>query len=208
MTTQTNVALGAPAQADPIRRMLCESVYLLTGFPIALASCVVLITGLSMSIGAVILVGLPMAIATLLVARGFARLERARLRALGYDLPPAAYQPIGAGFRGWLGVLRDHQSWLDVLHGIVVMPLATITWCVAVVWWSGAFFGLAYWWIKLWLQPFGNTLFRAFAPDADSVEVLVYTAVGLTLLMSVIPVIHRCTLMHIAVDRLLLDSSL
>jgi Putative sensor len=72
-----------------------------------------------------------------------------------------------------LGILRDPQSWLDVLHGIVVMPLSTITWSVAVLWWSGAFFGLAYWWLELWLGPWRSGLFRAFGPNADSVEVLV-----------------------------------
>ena len=206
MTTQMGVSRGAPAHADLLRRMLRESLYLLTGLPIALASCVVLITGLCMSVGAVILVGLPVAILTLLVARGFARLERARIRTIGYSLPPAAYPPVGAGFRSWLGILRDAQSWLDVLHGIVVMPLSTITWCVAVVWWSGAFFGLAAGWLHLWLHPAGNRLFRAFGPEAESIEVLVYTGVGLVLLMSLIPVVHGCTLAHLAVDRLLLGS--
>jgi signal transduction histidine kinase len=206
MTTQMGVSTGALAHADPLRRMVRESVYLLTGLPIALASCVVLLTGLSISVGAVILVGLPVAIVTLLVARGFARLERTRIRAVGFDLPPAAYHRIGAGFRSWLGVLRDPQSWLDVLHGIVVMPLATITWCVAVVWWSGAFFGLAYRWLQLWFHPSPAGLFGAFGPNADAVQVLVYTGVGLALLMSLIPVIHWCTLVHVAVDRLLLGS--
>jgi signal transduction histidine kinase len=207
MTAQMSVPFPARAHDDPLRRMLQESLYLLTAFPIALASFVVLITGLSMSIGSVILVGLPMAVVTLLVARAFARLERARLRALGHDLPPAAYQPTGAGFRGWLGMLRDPQSWLDVLHGIVVMPLAMITWTVAVMWWSGAFFGLAYWWLEASFGPSQNRLFRAFGPNADSVEVLVFTSVGLLLLLSLTPVIHGCTLVHVGVDRLLLARS-
>jgi signal transduction histidine kinase len=206
MTTQTSLQLEDQTRADRFRRVLSESAYLLTGLPIAVASCAVLIIGLSTSIGAVILVGLPIAIVTLLIARAFARLERARVRGLGYDLPPAEYPPVGRGFRSWLGVLRDSQSWLDLLHGIVVMPLTALTWSIVIVWWSGAFFGLSYWWIKLWFQPSGNTLFDAFGPDAAFVEALVFTAVGASLLISLMPVIHRCTLMHVAVDRLLLGS--
>ena len=55
-----------------------------------------------MSMGSVILVGLPAAIGTLLTARGFAKIERKRLRALGYDLPPATYRPITSSARTWL----------------------------------------------------------------------------------------------------------
>jgi hypothetical protein len=56
MTNQTAVSTGAPAHADPLRRMRRESVYVLTGFPIALVPFSVLIVGLCMSLGGVILV--------------------------------------------------------------------------------------------------------------------------------------------------------
>jgi DNA-binding CsgD family transcriptional regulator len=129
---------------------------LLTGLPIALVSFAVLIVGLCMSLGAVILVGLPVALVTLLVARGFARLERARLGAVGS----------------------------------LAMPLSTITWCVAVVWWSGAFFGLSSWWLHIWFK------------------VLVYTGLGLVLLLSLMPVIHGCTLMHVRLTSSVLDPEI
>src|ERR1043166_7094901 len=71
---------------------------------------------------------------------------------------------------------------------------------------SGAFFGLSSWWLHVWFHPSGNALFRAFGPDAESIEVLVYTGVGLVLLLSLVPVIHGCTLMHVALDQLLLGN--
>src|SRR5579859_7588069 len=206
MTTQSSAAIQGPADVEPFKRLLAETAYLLTAFPIALASCVVLLCGLATTIGAAILVGLPLAIATLFVARLFARFERARVRALGYDLPPAAYQHASGRFRTWLAVLRDPQSWLDLLHGIVVMPLSVVTWVVAFFWWAGAFVGLASWWLTALFGPSNNRIFDAFGTDADTVAVRVYTVVGFGLLMTLMPVLHRCTLLHVAVDRLLLGS--
>ena len=197
MTTTTETG-------DPLRRMLRESAYLLTGLAISLASFTVLMCGLSMSIGAVIIIGLPAAIGTLLIARGFANLERARMRALGFDVPRALYSPVNMSLRSWLGVLRDSQSWLDVLHGIVVMPLTAITGSVTIAWWAGALFGLS----SLWLKPWQSFVapFQPFRSAEDVVGVIVFTAVGLALLMSLIPVVHRLALVHIAVDRLLLGN--
>jgi signal transduction histidine kinase len=206
-TTQTAISVQAPAApAGSLSRMLRESLYLVTGLPVAAASFTLLMCGLSTSVSAVILVGLPAAIVTLLVGRGFAKLERVRVRALGYDLPPAIYRPLGGQFRTWLGVLRDSQSWLAVLHGIVVMPLAIITFTIAVFWWFGALVGLSYWWLKLSFQPIGNTAFRVFGPNAGFAEAIIFAGIGLALLMSLIPVIHRLALMHVAVDRLLLGN--
>src|SRR5690242_3604912 len=136
--SQMDKSLTDAAPSDSLRRMLRESMYLASGLPVAIASFTVLMCGLSMSVSAVILVGLPAAILTLLVARGFAKLERARMYALGYDLPPATYRPLSGQFRTWLAILQDSQSWLDVLHGIVVMPLAVITFTIALFWWSAA----------------------------------------------------------------------
>ena len=189
---------------DPLLRMLRESAYLLTGLPIALASFAVLICGLSMSISAVIIIGLPAAIGTLLIARGFANLERARMRALGYNVPRALYPPVSSSLRSWLGVLRDSQSWLDLLHGIIVMPLTAITWSVTIAWWAGALFGLSSFWLKPWQSSVAP--FQPFRSAEDVVGVMVFTAIGLALLMSSIPVIHRLALVHFAVDRLLLGN--
>ena len=206
MTTQASIFGGASLPVDPFRRLLRESVYLLSGLPIAVASFAVLTCGLCTSIGAVILVGLPAAIGTLLIARGFARVERARMRAIGYDLPPATYAPLTNRVRTWLGVLRDSQSWLDLVHGIVVMPLTVITWSIAVAWWSGAFIGLSSVWIETWFRPTGIAGFDAFDPAYEAATAIIFTSVGLALLLSSAPVIHRLALVHVAVDRLLLGN--
>jgi signal transduction histidine kinase len=186
--------------------MLRETAYLLSGLPIALTSFAVLISGLCMSVFAVILFGLPAAIGTLLTARGFAKVERTRVRALGYELPPATYRPITSRPRTWLDVLRDSQSWLDLLHGIVVMPLTMVTWLIAAAWWAGALIGLSSVWLEVFTQPGGNSVFERLGPAEAALRVSVLTATGLALLLSTVPVMHRLALVHLAVDRLLLGN--
>lgn len=207
MTTYMGTFREPPSlPADPFPRMLRETAYLLSGLPIAAASFVVLICGLSMSLSAVIVFGLPAAIGTLLAARGFAKIERTRLRALGYDLPAATYRPITTKVRTWLEVLRDPQSWLDLLHGIVVLPLTMLTWLIAVAWWAGSLIGLASVWLEVLLRSSGTAVFDGFGPAAAAVRVSILTAIGLALLLSTVPVMHRLVLVHLAFDRLLLGN--
>ncbi len=64
-----------------------------------------------------------------MVARGFARFERLRIRGmLGRPAPTPAYvcAPAGAGFwRRMLTPLKDPQSWLDVVWSIVGLVTGT-----------------------------------------------------------------------------------
>lgn len=185
-----------------------ESVYLLTSFPIALISFVLLITGLATSAGLVIVwVGVPLAAATLVAARFFAILERARLRGVGVHLPSPTYRA-GTGKWAWLIVLRDPQYWLDALHGIASMPLATVTWSVVLVWWAGAVGGLSAW---LW-QPYltvddsTRTLSDVLGWTGPGAEQLAYSAVGAFFLLTLIPLTRGCVILHAGLARLLLGS--
>ncbi len=152
-------AVPATRTTGWLPRLLRESAYLLTGFPLAVASFTILLTGLVTSVSLLIIwVGVPLAVLTLAVARVFATLERARLRGLGMDIPKAYYRRVQPGWRGWLGTLRDPQSWLDTLHGLLIFPIAIFTFVVTVTWWAGAAGGLTYWFWSQWLPE----------PDADS----------------------------------------
>src|SRR4051794_34552803 len=119
-------------------RLAVDSAYVLTGLPVAIISFVLIVTGISLGVGLLItLIGIPVLLATLFVARELARLERRRLRWLGdHDVPDPVYQPRDRpGLVGWLRMLRDPQAGRDVVHALVIFPVATITWSVAVVWW-------------------------------------------------------------------------
>ncbi len=158
-------AMSSPAYAVPtgspaarwLRHLGHDSLYLLTGFPIALVAFVVLVVGLSLSAGLLVtFLGLPVAVVTLMVARGFANLERVRLPyVLGRPMAPARYRRSGEGLKGFLGHLIDGQLWLDTLHGIVVFPIAVVTWSLSVAWWASAL-GATTWPLWSWAVPDGD----------------------------------------------------
>lgn len=90
----------------------------------------------------VVWVGLPILVAGVLVAHGFAMADRAlQSTILGTELPtPApARAPSGAGrVRRLLSPLTDPQSWLDSLWVLVSFLLALITVPLALAWTVGA----------------------------------------------------------------------
>lgn len=135
-----------------LRRLVRRSIYLLTGFPLALAAFVAVVTGLSLGAGLLItVVGIFVLTIALVVARGFATVERARLVLLMDSRPaPMVYRRAEPG-DGWLKrvtlPLRDPQSWRDAIHALVAFPVAVAVWVVAVTWWTVALGGLSYlWW--------------------------------------------------------------
>lgn len=110
--------------------------YLLAGFPLGIVAFVVAVTGLSVGAGTLVVwVGLPVLVATLAAARGFAGAERALVRAAGRPLPPHHYaEPRGRGIRRLLSRLGDPQSWRDLLHAVIAFPVHVTTSVVAVTW--------------------------------------------------------------------------
>ncbi|GAB1640800.1 sensor histidine kinase [Krasilnikovia sp. MM14-A1259] len=131
-----------------LRRAVVDTVYLFTGFPLALAGWIVALVGLTTGAGlAVIVVGVPVLMLTVLAVRGLAQIERLRIRGvLGDPDTRAAYRraaPGTAPVRRWLIPLTDLQSWLDVAHTVAVFPLALLTWSVALLWWVTALAGVS-----------------------------------------------------------------
>src|SRR3954451_20822044 len=106
MTTTLTTTTPGTTQRRPhwLRRTARDSVYLFTGFPIAIVSFSVLVslfaTGASLLIT---LVGLPVIVLTWLLARQFARLERRRIGWVsGRPAAEPAYRPRTGG---WVGTL-------------------------------------------------------------------------------------------------------
>lgn len=135
--------------ADRRRRLRVpeSAAYVLTGFPIAVAAFVVLLPGLALGLGTLpIVVGVAVLALTLLVARGFATVERARLDLLlRTRVPRPAYRPTGGGpVRTVVAAGADPRRWLDLLHGIVGFPVAVATFSISVGWFAGAASGLGY----------------------------------------------------------------
>jgi hypothetical protein len=117
-----------------------RSLHLLLDLPLGIVSFTVATTLLALSAGLVItLVGVPLLLVTLLAARLFGRLERARARVLlDVDLPePAAPH----GWRGWL---TDAPSWRALGYSLLLFPVGLVTGEVTLIGWSTALAAIAF----------------------------------------------------------------
>ena len=98
----TTFPLQAPARLRGVRRVLYESGYALSAFPIALVAFIVVVIDLSLGVALAIFIGGILLISVgIMVARGFARFERIRMRGmLGRPAATPRYvcAPSGSGF--------------------------------------------------------------------------------------------------------------
>lgn len=132
-----------------MRRVLLDTRYTLVGFPTAVIGFVIMLAGFAAGVGtAIVWLGVPLLAGTLLAARGFADAERGWLSDV-LDRPPVRprYKPAppGAGrFRRVVNPLTSGQSWLDLLHGIINLPFAILSFVLTVVFWALPLAGLTY----------------------------------------------------------------
>lgn len=195
-----------------LRRLGIHSIYVLTGFPLALVGFVVIITGLSLGFGlAITIIGIPILIGVLLAARGLAQLERMRFeRMLAIDPGQDHYRGSSSedgSLKRLLTPLIDMQSWLDALHAIISFPVTILTWTVAIAWWTTAVGGTT-WALWGWSVPNGT--------DNDDLPELIglgsnyvvragfYTVIGLVCAVSLPFVMAGLAQITAAAGRLLL----
>jgi signal transduction histidine kinase len=196
MTVITASAPDRSSLPGVLRQVGNDLIYLFTGFPIALVSFVVLVTGLALSAGLLVtLLGLPVAVFTLAIARQFATLERHRLRLVSPSPPSGVtYRPRGEGLSGLLAPLRDGQRWLDALHGIIVFPVAVVTWSLTITWVTAVLGGITY---PLWSWALPEetpdqdfTLPELLGVQSTLGQILFHVLLGL-LMMLVLPYVLR-----------------
>ncbi|GAB2655736.1 sensor domain-containing protein [Nocardia goodfellowii] len=176
-----------------IRRLGHDFAYTFLGLPLAVVSFSLLVPLLAASIGTmVIFLGIPLLALTLLLARGFADIERVRLQQLtGQAIPRPGYGKTveGSGwFRRITAPIRQSQSWLDLLYPVVNLPIAIVTFVLPVVWWSMTLGGLTFW------------FWGRFIPHGDDHDIFIETIMGTdtahnrTILYTIIGVIALITL--------------
>ncbi|MDT7545541.1 MAG: hypothetical protein QOE99_1651 [Actinomycetota bacterium] len=209
MTTTTYVE--APSQPMPwLQRLRNDTVFLLTGFPIAIASFTVLVTGVSASAGLLItLIGVPLLVATLYAARGFAWAERRRIGWIsGTSADAPVYRSWSRGPLGWLETLRDKQSWLDLAHGLLLLPVTIVSWTVAVTWWLLALFSIP-WPLYGHAIESGNDsgsrdVLRHIGVDSYAGRSICYVVFGLVMLVTLPFVLRATTAVQVRITRSLL----
>jgi signal transduction histidine kinase len=197
-----------------LRQLGIDSGYVLLGFPLAIASFTMVVTGLSVGVGTlVIVIGLPVIVGTLLAARLFADAERLRFPAvLRRPRTRPAYRSATPGATVWkrLGTpLTDGQSWLDAVHALARFPISVATFCIVISWWAVAIAGtLTVAWD--WAIPRGpdNTSLAQLIGLGDSAIARIgfQTAVGLVCLIALPGVVRGCALLEAGFARALLSG--
>lgn len=208
---------AAPAQPQRIgwlRSLAGDSGYLLSGFPLAVASFSVIVTGLSAGVGLlVIVVGLPVLTLTVLLARLFADIERFRIPGVLHRARTRpTYRTSQAGQRFWKRIttpLTQTQSWLDVAFTLLIFPIAVFTFCVVVSWWAVAIGGtltVAWDW-SIPRGPDNKSLAELIGlGDSTFARIGFQTAVGLLCLITLPAVVRLCALTQAGFSRMLLTG--
>ncbi len=196
------------------RQLGADSVYLLAGFPIAIVTFVLLVVTFALGVGLLVTVaGLPILVGSLYLARGFADLERLRLRPVLFrSVRRPVYRP--ATGRSWLrrmvSTLGRAQYWLDLVHGVFGLILAVVTFSIAVAWWAvalGGTFTFAY----DWAIPRGEDNqdlpeLIGWSHGETGPRLLMYTGIGLFALVTLPFVLRGCTAVKASFSRALLTT--
>src|SRR4051794_9173850 len=139
------------SRAALARRLGCDTAYLLLALPAGILTFTVVVTGWALGLGLLItLVGLPVILATIVISRWMARLERRRA-ALVLGRPVVeAYAPLEGGLLARLrAAVGDPQTWKDLVWHLLLLGIGIADFTIAVTAWGTAL-GLlsmpAWWW--------------------------------------------------------------
>lgn len=192
-------------------RLVRETGYALSAFPIALLAFVVCVTGLSLGVGLLVLVpGIFVLAATALVARGVGHAQRIRLRALlGWQAPTPSYVAgTGTKVRRFLTPLRDPQSWLDLAWALLGLVTGTFAFVLAVTWWATALGGLSYWFWERFVPQGDDVTLASLVGlgDGRGADIAVTTVIGAVAALTLPLAIRFASALDGAVSHLLLCS--
>jgi len=215
-TTHQQVPSAAtPTRPRGVRRVLLESGYSLSAFPIALAAMIVVAIDLALGVGLAIFIGGILLITVgVMVARGFARFERIRLEGmLGRPAPTPSYvcaRPGDGFWRRSLTPLKDAQSWLDVVWALVGLVTGTVAFAVTLAWWAAAGAGLTYWFWQMWLpdrEPGDHELaYYVGLGDGQTAANLLQLGLGVAFLLTLPWAVRLVTTIHSSLAWVLLSS--
>jgi signal transduction histidine kinase len=204
-----------PGRPHGVRRVLFESAYNLSAFPIALVAFIVVIVDLALGIGLAVFIGGVLLVSVgVMVARGFARFERIRLRGmLGRPAATPRYlcAPAGSGFwRRQLTPLKDAQSWLDVVWAVVGLVTGTLAFAVTLAWWAATGAGLTYWFWQMFLPDRGpddhELAYYLGLGDGRTAASVVQLGLGLVALLTLPWAVRLVATIHASLAWVLLSS--
>jgi len=196
------------------RRLKDDVAYLLPTLPLSIASFVVIVTLLTVGVSTLVIwVGVPILVAGLAAARGFASLERVRMRRLqGRPIPAGLYDRAPADMsvpRRMFWLLGRPQNWLDVLWSMVGFVTGVFVWSVTITWLASVLGGLTYWFWQMWLPRGENndTLAELIGLGAGRfADIALNTVFGIVALVTLPFVMRAMAVMHGGTADLLLNG--
>ena len=217
----TTIVTSTPSAPDHVsepesllRRLGHDTAYVLLGFPLGVVAFCVVITGVSAGVSTLVTVlGLPVLVGTVFAARGLAEVERARVAIVLRDPRVRVYYKRAAPGSGWwrrmFTPLSDIQSWLDVVHGIIRMPVSIAGFVIVVTWWAIALGGLTY---ALWDWSLPHTEDNYELPellgfaDTPSNRIGFYLVVGVFFAVTLPAVVRGSALVEAWLAKALLNG--
>src|SRR3954451_10747673 len=133
-------------------RLGLDTAYLLLGLPAGVIAVTVVITGWATALGlAITLIGLPIAMATIVVARGMAQAERWRAALVLGEPVRGRYRPPVTGriIDRLRALFADGQTWKDLGWHLLLLPVGIVGFTIAVVSWCWSLYCLTF---PLWFK--------------------------------------------------------
>lgn len=180
----------ATSRVEQFRR---DNAYLLPSFLLSTLAFVAVVTATSVSVSLLAIgVGLPLLALSLMMARGFASVERVRLRALGMRIPQPATPVRRSGWHGWIDAACDRRSWLDAMHAVVTYPIAAVAGALTVTWWAAALGGLSYplWRWTLPDGPDNQNLAELMGITSTAGDIALNLGIGAAFAITLVPVVR------------------
>src|SRR3954454_3202230 len=130
-----------------VGRPALELGYLVAGLFTGVVASTVAVTMLALMLGLlpVFLLGIPVFVATIFVLHGLAAVDRARAATLlDVHIPDRPVRPVPGG--GWVRRTfvraRSPEVWKDAAHAVLLLPVAVVSACIVLAFWSAAFAGV------------------------------------------------------------------
>lgn len=117
-----------------------DAVYLTLSLPVGVAAFSIVVTGLGLAAGlAITLAGIPILLATLLIARGIAELERRRAGLVLEERIHGREQRLDGGlWQRTKTIAADGASWRDTAWSLLMLPIGVAGFTAVVTLWSVA----------------------------------------------------------------------
>jgi signal transduction histidine kinase len=164
---------GWAAYGDAWKHAPGRAIYLLVVFVLAIAGLSILVSLFSTGVGLLILVvGLPIIVLSLFVARGLGIADRYLLRLTGLPMiaEPEWNRDHSEATGFWATLtrpLRNGHYWTYLLHGAIVSPIiSTVTFALTVAWLSVSLGGLTYWFWGVFIPQDDGTLWGQYVAAA------------------------------------------